>query len=231
MRARWITVAVVAALAGGCGGSDDESAPGSGASDREAVEAVAHEYLEALIAGDGERTCALLTEDAQEQVKTWTTASTCEDGIGQFGDFIDEKDADADEKLRDVSVEQVTVTGDKAEAQVESGDGSPRPASFEKVGDTWKVAGFPAGATFQSQAHAECVAGGMNQFDEGGGDPFWQKEGRKDFQEFIVETCARADAQGLLDGSGNEPELQRIAGRVLLGMVRSGQVRDPRRDG
>jgi hypothetical protein len=227
MRFAWIVLAA-AALAAGCGESDDESSPASGSSDREQVEAVARDYLEALVAGDGERTCGHLTAGAQEQIKTVTNAASCEDGIGRVGDFIAEKDGDAGEKLRDVRIERVKVNGSKAEAQVESGDGTPRPATFEKIDGTWKVAGFPAGATFQSQAHAECVSGGMNQFDEGGGDPFWQKEGREDFQAFIVETCRRADEQGLLDESGNEPEMQRIAGQVLLKMVRSGQVRDPR---
>jgi Domain of unknown function (DUF4878) len=227
MRLAWI-VLIAAALAVGCGDSDDASAPGGGSSDREQVETVARDYLEALIAGDGERTCGHLTAAAQEQVKTWTKAASCEDGIGQVGDVIAERDGDAAEKLGDVRIEQVKIDGSKAEAQVESGDGSPRPATFEKVDGTWKVAGFPAGANFQSQGHAECVSGGMNQFDEGGGDPFWQKEGRKDFQDFIVETCRRADEQGLLDESGNEPQIQQIAGQVLLKMVRRGQVRDPR---
>jgi hypothetical protein len=230
MRAGWIAFAAVASLAVGCGG-DSEGEPASG-SDREQVEAVARDYLEALIAGDGERTCAHLTAAAQEQVKTWTDSSSCEDGVARAGASIEERAGDdASDRLRDVEIEKVTVDGDKAEAQVETGDGTPRPASFEKVGDTWKVAGFTEGATFQSQGHAECVAGGMNQFDEGGGDPFWQKEGREDFRDFIVETCGRADEQGLLDGEGNEPELERIAGRVILEMVQSGQIRDPRRGG
>jgi hypothetical protein len=227
MRFAWIVLAA-AALAAGCGESGNESSPASGSSDREQVEAAARDYLEALVAGDGERTCEHLTAGAQEQVKTVTNAASCEDGISRVGELIAEKEGDAGEKLRDVRVEGVTVNGSKAEAQIESGDGTPRPATFEKIDGTWKVAGFPAGPTFRSQAHAECVSGGMNQFDEGGGDPFWQKEGRKDFQYFIAETCGRADEHGLLDESGNEPEMQRIAGQVLLKMVRSGQVRDPR---
>jgi hypothetical protein len=79
-----------------------------------------------------------------------------------------------------------------------------------------------------SKQQADCVAGGLDQFDEGGGDPFWQTEGRADFKDFIVATCRKADAQGLLDGSEPGPELQKIAGEVLLSMVKSGQVRDPR---
>jgi hypothetical protein len=43
-----------------------------------------------------------------------------------------------------------------------------------------------------------------------------------------VATCRRADKRGLLDGAGNEPQLQKVAGRVLLEMIRRGQVRDPR---
>jgi hypothetical protein len=229
MRFGWIALAIAAALAAGCGGSEDESSPASGASDREQVAAVARDYLEAFVGGDGERTCGHLTAGAQEQVKTWTNAASCEDGIGQVGDLIAEEDRDAGERVADVRIERVTVTGSKAEAQVETGDGTPRPVALEKVGGTWKVAGFPPGATFRSQAHAECVFGGLIQFDEGGGDPFWQKEGREDFQDFIVETCRRADEQGFLDESGNKPQIQRIAGQVLLKMVRRGQVRDPRR--
>jgi len=229
MRVGWIAATAVVALVAGCGDSEGESGQAPGSSDREQVETVARDYLEALVAGDGERTCAHLTAEAQEQVKTWTGAESCEDGVGQVGELIDERGGEeARGRVRDVEVSGVEVSGDTAEAQVETGDGSPRPASFERDGDTWKVAGFPAGATFDSQAHAECVSGGLNQFDEGGGDPYWQKEGREDFQDFIVETCRRADQEGLLDETGNEPRIQRIAGRVLLRMVRSGQVRDPR---
>ena len=82
----------------------------------------------------------------------------------------------------------------------------------------------PAG----SKAEAECVAGGLNQFDKGGGDAFWQTEGRADFREFIVATCKEADAKGLLNGEKPGPELQKIAGEVILRMVERGQIRDPR---
>jgi hypothetical protein len=79
-----------------------------------------------------------------------------------------------------------------------------------------------------SKAEAECVAGGLDQFDEGGGDPFWQREGRADFRDFIVATCRKADAKGLLNGAEPGPELQEIAGEVILSMVQRGQIRDPR---
>jgi hypothetical protein len=91
--------------------------------------------------------------------------------------------------------------------------------------DPPKAAGAPPA---ESKAEADCVAGGMNQFDKGGGDPFWQKEGRADFRDFIVATCGKADAKDLLNGDEPGVELQRIAGEVMMRMIERGQIRDPR---
>ena len=43
-----------------------------------------------------------------------------------------------------------------------------------------------------------------------------------------MATCREADAKGLLDGREPGAELQEIAGRVILRMVKRGQIRDPR---
>jgi hypothetical protein len=91
--------------------------------------------------------------------------------------------------------------------------------------DAPEAAGAPPAG---SKAEAGCVAGGLDQFDKGGGDPFWQEEGRADFRDFIVAVCRKADAKDLLNGEPPGTELRDIAGQVMLRMVDRGQIRDPR---
>jgi hypothetical protein len=81
-----------------------------------------------------------------------------------------------------------------------------------------------------SRAEAACVEGGIGAFDRGEVDAFWKREGRVDYRAYIVGTCRGADRRGLLDRSGSKPQIARIAGQVILRMVRSGQIRDPRTD-
>jgi hypothetical protein len=44
----------------------------------------------------------------------------------------------------------------------------------------------------------------------------------------MTETCRQAEAQGLLSGPGHQAAFNRIGGRVILRMVRRGQIRQPR---
>jgi hypothetical protein len=101
------------------------------------------------------------------------------------------------------------------------GSDEPEPASPERG---------QAETSGDSRAAAACIDGGMREFDSGGGHAFWRKEGREDYGDYIAATCRRADREGLLDRSGSEPQLQKIAGEVLLEMIERGQVRDPRKN-
>jgi hypothetical protein len=79
-----------------------------------------------------------------------------------------------------------------------------------------------------STARTDCIAGGMDKFDQGGVDVFWKTEGRADFRTFIGATCRDAEAKGLLKGGDTGPALRAVAGQVILRMVDRGQIRDPR---
>jgi hypothetical protein len=148
-------------------------------------------------------------------------ADTCEEAIEQYKDALPDE---ARDKMRNARVSKVTIDG--TTAQVTIADGNTE--TVEKSDGEWRVALFTAEVEFRSKAEGECITGGMQQFEAGGGAPFWQTEGRADFRDFIVATCRRADAKGLLEGAEPGPEFEKIAGRVILRMVRSGQIRDPR---
>jgi hypothetical protein len=90
---------------------------------------------------------------------------------------------------------------------------------------------FGSGGGYRTRAEGECIIGGMDEFDDGGGHAFWRREGRADFRDFIVETCRRADRQGILTEDGGEAEqraFNRIAGRVIVEMAERGQIRELR---
>jgi hypothetical protein len=221
---RYVGWAIAVVALAGCGGSDDPPEPTG--SDREQVETVVMRYLEGLLDGDGDAACDQLTPAAQDQFATISGSDSCTDGVEKFGQLVEDDLGGGDPR-----VVNVTIRGAKAEARVAAGDKPTQtPALLEKAEGTWRISGFPPGVDFRSRAEAECILGGMGEFDRGESDQFWQREGREDFRDYIVGVCRGADRQGLLDESGNEPEIQRIAGQVVLRMIRSGQIRDPRVD-
>jgi Putative lumazine-binding len=225
MRVRSIVCVTAATLAAGCGG--DSAEPGSGpSSDREQVEAVVATYLRGLAEGDGEAACRSLTSEAQARFASVAKTSTCPEAAEELAGALDD---DARSRVEQARVDEVTLGGGKADVRVVSGDESlPEPIPVRQTEGTWKINAIPAEVTFRSRAAAQCIAGGMREFDSGGGHSFWRAEGRADYEDYIVATCRRADKRGLLDSLGNEPELEKIAGRVLLEMIRRGQIRDPR---
>lgn len=181
-------------------------------------------YLEALADGDGEAACRHVGEQAQRDLATIADARSCADAIEKLHDALDDEQRD---KLRDSRVARIRIDGARAEATIAGGDTIP----FEKVDGVWKAVAFASGGGSQTGAEGECIIGGMEEFDDGGGHAFWRREGRADFRDFIVETCRRADRQGVLTEAGGEAEqraIKRIAGTVIAEMVERGQIRVPR---
>jgi hypothetical protein len=220
-RTGWVVALVALA---GCGGSDESPA----GSDREQIEATISAYFAAMGEGDGDEACGHLTSSARQNLATAMGKSSCEEAIELIAEAA-ESDPEGRKALSKVRVLRATIDGVKAEATIKAReDEAPRPVPLEKTDDGWRVAGTSSGVQFSSQAHAECVSGGMQEFDEGNADPFWKVEGRDDFRDYIAETCRIADRRGLLVEDGNREEFMKVAGQVVLRMVESGQIRDPR---
>lgn len=131
------------------------------------------------------------------------------------------------DKLRDSRVARIRIDGAHANVTIAGAD----TITFEKVDSRGKVAAFASGGGYRTRAEGECIIGGMDEFDDGGAHAFWRREGRADFRDFIVETCRRADREGILTEGGGEAEqraFNRIAGRVVAQMIERGQIREPR---
>jgi len=217
--ARWWLVPAVVLLAG-CGSGDEPRA----GSDRDQVEAAATGYLDAFADGDGEEACGHLSERAQRDLATIAGAGSCPDGIEKMHQALDGEQRD---QLRDARVARIGIDGARAEVTMAGGDTVP----FEKVAGGWKLVATASGGGFRTRAQGECIIGGMDEFDDGGGDPNWHREGRADFHDFIVEFCRRADRRGLLTEDGSELDhraLERVARRVMAEMGERGQIRYPR---
>ena len=126
---------IAAALAGGCGGSDD------GADDA-GPEDVVRTYLEAVADGDGERACDQLTDDVQRQAVDFLSAqlpqleaSSCADGLGQLAEDLGEEEKDG---LRDPGEASAEIDGDTAIVRFEQGT---TDAELTKEGDSWLISG------------------------------------------------------------------------------------------
>jgi hypothetical protein len=218
MARRWLVWGLV--LLAGCG-SDEELRAGS---DREQVEAAATGYMEAFADGDGDEACRYLTERTQQDAATIADARSCPDAIEKFHELLDDQQR---EKLRDLRVGRIRIDGTHAKVTFAGAD----TITFENVEGGWKVAAFAAGGGYRTRAEGECIIGGMREFDDGGAHAFWRREGRADFRDFLVETCRRADRQGIPVEAGGEAvqrTFNRIAGRVIAEMVRRGQIAEPR---
>jgi hypothetical protein len=211
---------LVLTVLAGCGGSDPKSG-----SDREQVEQTIKGYMNGLADGDGEQACGHLTESAQGNIATAGGANSCQEAVDGLKDALPDDDR---QKLRAVRVTEARIDGSTAEARISTGSETPPdPVPLEKTGDGWKIAGFPSGVQFGSQAEAQCISGGISEFDDGGSARFWRREGREDFRDYLVELCRRADRRGVLEGNVDMREFRRIAGEVILEMQHRGQIAQP----
>ena len=182
--------------------------------------------MEAFAEGDGQAACDRLTASAQHNLATGSGASSCEDGVAKLARSLDDS---ARDKLKNVRVSEANIIGAKATVKLASGQTQPPAAvPLEKADGEWRLAGFPSGVNFGSQAEAECISGGMQGFDAGSVAPFWRKEGRSDFRDYIVAICRRADQRGVLE-SQDKAALEKIARSVLLEMDKRHQIRLPDR--
>lgn len=128
-------LAIVCTAAAGCGGDD------GGDSAEEQVRKAVRDYLTALAAGNGQRACATLTEEAKEQAVEEVVgafANAPEIDCAQAVEELSVDLAPADERvLLNPKVGRVAVRDDRATAQV---DRLARPVPLRRVGDRWRVA-------------------------------------------------------------------------------------------
>lgn len=119
MRLRTLVVlAVLAALAAGCGASAEEQ-----------VTETAKTFVTAIGDGESEKACDQLTDEVKKQFEQ---AGSCEmlfDGVAKAGNQEAFKKAAAEAK-----VEKIKVDGDNATAEVGGGT-----YNFKKVDGDWKI--------------------------------------------------------------------------------------------
>lgn len=124
-------LACVAALVGGCGGTDGNG--GGAGSDEAAIRRVADEFVKAANARDWKEVCTLFSPDAIAQAES--LGVTCEQSFEQRNR--------PGERISEHSVEDIRVDGDRATAVLKGTNTVEGPTEatqgFEKVDGEWKM--------------------------------------------------------------------------------------------
>lgn len=133
-RAVTLLAIACAGVAAGCGGDD-------GGGDDEQVRDVVRDYLTGLAAGNGDRACAQLTEEARKELVSEVTAAfpdppelSCEEAVVDLSQDIAPIDK---RKFLNPEVTKVSVDGDRATVTVKGLDG---PTTLARDGDDWRIA-------------------------------------------------------------------------------------------
>ena len=218
-------LAVASASALACGG---ESSPGSEEAEANSPGEVTLGYLSALAAGDGDAACGYLTDEVQRQVaERVPAAGSCLTAVSKLGGALPDGAADV---LRETKASVQHVVGPTARVELSGGDryeapGGTDPVRLRKTSEGWKIAAIPLKGTAAGEASEQrtCMAGGLDQFDNGNASPFWQREGRSDFHEYMRRTCRLVASKDITDRS----KVEAAAREVLAEMIREGTVRNP----
>jgi hypothetical protein len=219
-RSLLVAVSVFAVLSCGDGDTPSESAR----SDRAAVERTVLAYFDALEHADGERACEQLTSAMQARVRALSEAASCAEGLEAVARYV----PDADKVFASVSVKSVALDGDRAEvtvdAQVEEYESRSKDAdrgSLERVDGDWKIAKLPRG-TSRPNPLAQCLAGGLDSFDQGTASPYWRQQGRNTFFKYLKRFCRRFVREG-----ADPDAARRIGSEVLRDMIERGELPPP----
>jgi hypothetical protein len=125
MRSALLAVLVVVLV--GCG--EDE------ASDGEQVLAVMEEARAALVAGDGDTACALLTEAGRERAVAFDELSTCEETV-RAARRSDPSSVEDAEKAR---FAEPVVDGDRASVDIDVEEYVTINVRLLRTGDGWRI--------------------------------------------------------------------------------------------
>jgi hypothetical protein len=149
MKARYQTATVVLLFAAaGCGGQ----------SEQEKVTGTVEGYFSALAGGEYEDACSKLAASARRDAAEYAASTLpevgtlkCDEIFEQVFSLADESDL---ERLNDVSVEKVEITGDRATVTVRN---APQQAKLAKIGGEWKISelNFPAPQESAAEPEAE----------------------------------------------------------------------------
>jgi len=120
----------VVALVAGCG---------AGNPDEEKIESTIKGYLAAFADHDGDKICSYLTDDARKamlrRVKSLANKPDC-NTIASITTDIDQEQLD---RLKDVQVADIKITGDTATARPTLAGEKAEEATLRRVGDDWKL--------------------------------------------------------------------------------------------
>lgn len=210
---------VGAALLAGCGGHPGLPPPTG--SDRDQIAQTVRGYLKALADSDASTACEELTATAQQDLATMGGSGSCETGAASLSTQVQDSDR---RSLRSAKVFDQRIHGARATAKVTGKGTPPRSLPLEKEDGRWKIAGFEGNVHFTTQAEAACVTGAMQAYDAHKSPRFWYREGRKDFRDYTVAVCTRADKRGLLTQHTTAAQLAPIARQVIREMQRRGQI-------
>jgi hypothetical protein len=115
------------------------AAVGCGASDEEQVRSTVEDYVEAVVDGDGDRACELMTGRARRAAlaaAALTGGGGCAGVMGRLSEFYDDGELRA---MREFEIEAVRIEGDRAEVTVSEALDDGEETVLRKVEGEWLI--------------------------------------------------------------------------------------------
>lgn len=219
------------AALGGCGAAEQEAPAPVGVQAENGARAAVLEYFTAFADGDGDEACRHLEPAARNRLERDARRDSCPKAVERLaGDLEPELRS----VLGDVEIVAVRTEGRSADATLRTSDryvSARRNAQIRlRYRDgAWRLATLPEEPD-EPDPVTTCVMGGIRSFENGESEPFWRKEGRKDFVVFITAVCKQGVEEGLFRKTAARPptaDLERISAKVIQRMVARGRIEDP----
>ena len=219
------------AAVGGCGAGEQEAPAPVGVQAENGVRAAVLEYFTAFADGDGNEACRHLEPAARDRLEREARQDSCPAAVERLaGDLVPELRS----VLGEVEIVAVRTEDATAEATLRASDryASERRGSQVRLryrDGAWRLATLPEEPE-EPDPVTTCVMGGIRSFENGESEPFWRKEGRKDFVVFITAVCKQGVEEGIFRKTAPRPptaDLERISAKVIQRMVARGRIEDP----